>query len=428
MHLSERLAQADQLSRKHLHLPLVSLIFWVVYCLLLVIHCIENTSLIYQNLAWIKGMYLFRNILYLVLFIKAGFFAAYRPNQLWYMLGVLLAALACILCSGDFTFMEFAIVAIAAKNIPPRRLVKVFAIIKATALVLTLLLYAANILPTIYYENSTDVNNTFGFCHRNVLGANMYTLCLCWFYLRYQKLCKWDYIVWAVLSAATYLLADSRTTLLIMAVTIALFWVLRRKETSILTWPHLRKALLAFFLSLFLVSLVCTIFYKRYNVFWEFIDSIFTKRLRFSHQCLVEYGLSLFGTRIDLVSTLQAQYDSEATRLILDNAYMRALLYDGIVPCLILLIVYLRALNLACVRKHGALIGTLLIMAVCGFSERFMLDVHYNFPLLVACITFFRHSNTTDDTTYLPFEYAAEVLIQIRNRFKTTFPRTPEAK
>lgn len=429
MHLSERLAKADQLSRKHLHLSLISLTFWVVYCLLLIIHCVENTSLIYQNLPWINGMYLFRNILYVVLLMKAGFLTTYRAGQLWSILGVLLAAGLCVIFSGDFTFMEFAIIAIAAKDISPRRVVKVFAVIKATALVMTLMLYSANILPTIYYENSTDVNNTFGFCHRNVLGANVYILCLCWFYLRYQKLSKWDYIVWAALSVATYLLADSRTTLLIMAVTIALFWALRMKETAVLNWPHLRKALPAFFLGLFLVSLICTIFYKRYNEFWEFVDTIFTKRLRFSHQCYAEYGLSLFGARIDFVSTLQAQNDSEATRLILDNAYMRSLLYDGIIPCMIMLIVYIRALVLGCKRKHGALIGTLLVMAVCGFSERFMLDVHYNFPLLVACITFFRCKKSTGDTTtYLPFEYAAEVLKKIRSRFKTTFPDTPEAE
>jgi len=427
MRLSKHLAQADQISRKHLHLSLVSVLFWVVYCLLLVIHCIENTSLIYQNLAWIKGMYILRNILYLVLLAKAGFLTAYQPGQLWGILGILLSAVLCAVFSGDLTLVEFSIVAIAAKDVSPRQLVKVFTIIKAAALVLTLSLYAAKILPTIYYENSTDVNNTFGFCHRNVLGANMYTLCLCWFYLRYQKLRAWDYLLWGVLSIGTYLLADSRTTLLIMAMTVLLFLGMRLWEKKILTWPHLKKAVIGVFIGLFLISLVCTVFYKRYNEFWEFIDKIFTKRLRFANQCLYRYGLSMFGSRIDFVSTLQAQMDPEAARLILDNAYMRVLIYNGIIPCLLMLYFYIRALGLACLRKHGALLCCLLIMAVCGFSERFMLDVYYNIPLLIACMVIFRR-NSAQHNVRLPFEYAAEVLEQIKAWFRTNYPRSPEDK
>lgn len=423
MRISERLAQADHLTRKHLRLSLPALIFWVVYCLLLVIHCVENTSLIYEDLPWMKGMYLLRNVLYLVLLVKAGFLTLYRPRELWCILGVLVSAVLCVIFSGDFTLMEFAIIAIAAKEIAPRQLVKVFAIIKAAAMVLTLLLCFTHILPTIYYENTNDFNNTFGFCHRNVLGANMYVLCLSWFYLRYEKLTKWDYLLWGVLSIATYLLADSRTTLLMMVMIIGGFFLLRWKQTLVMDWPHLRKALLGFLLGLFLISLICTVFYKRWNDFWEFVDKIFTKRLRFAHQCLDQYGLSLFGTKIDFVSTLQAQNETDATRLILDNAYMRAFLYDGIIPCVLFLVFYLRSFILALQKKHPALMAGLLFMAICGFSERFMLDAHYNFPLLIACISLFCRDRNTEQ---LPFEYAATVIDQIKVWFRTNYPRDPE--
>ena len=50
-------------------------IFWVSYLLLLVIHCIENTSVIYSDAVWVEGMYLFRNLLYLVLLARLGMLA-----------------------------------------------------------------------------------------------------------------------------------------------------------------------------------------------------------------------------------------------------------------------------------------------------------------------------------------------------------------
>ena len=45
-------------------------IFWCGFVLLLVIHCIENTSVIYSEAVWLNGMYLFRNLLYLILIGK----------------------------------------------------------------------------------------------------------------------------------------------------------------------------------------------------------------------------------------------------------------------------------------------------------------------------------------------------------------------
>ena len=429
MDITKKLTHFDDLSRNRLRLSLMQLIFWASFCLLLVIHCIENTSLIYEDLGWMKAMYMLRNVMYVLLLAKAGFLAIYRPKELWCMLAVLPAGVLCVLCSGDFALMEFAVIVIAAKDIPARKLVKVFAIIKAAAIVLTLALAAAKILPNIVYENTDQADHyTYGFCHRNVLGANMAVLCLAWFYLRYKKLQLWDYALWVVLTAATYLLADSRTSLLIMVLSIGMVFACHWYEERILKMPRMRQILVGCFVGLFLISLVCTVFYKRYDPFWEFVDKIFTKRLRFAHQCLDTYGFSLFGQEMDFVSTLDAQNDAEATRLILDNAYMRGLLHNGIIPCALFLFAYCKSLDRAWLRKNLPLIVGMAVMAIYGMSERFMLDVYYNFPLLVACLTLFRQPNAQNADTYrLPFEYAREVGLKLWQWCRKRFGKTTEA-
>ena len=415
MNLTDKLWCLDHLSRSKLRLSLVELICWAAFSLLLVIHCVENTSLIYQDLPWMDTMYLFRNLLYLVLLFKAAFLSVYRPKELWCVVAVLLAGTLCFICSGDFTLMEFAIIVIAAKDISPRSLVNAYAVIKTAAILLTLTLAAMNILPNIVYENGDrDAYYTYGFCHRNVLGANMAVLCLAWLYLRYQKMQRRDLVLWGVLTVVTYLVAVSRTSLIIMVLTIVLVYGCRRMENRILKMSHMRKILLGFFLGLFLLCLVCTVFYARYNEFWEFVDKIFTKRLRFSHQVLDEYGFSLFGQEIKFVSTLEALNDSSSTRLILDNAFMRALLYNGIIPGGLFLAVYCKALDRAWLQKNLPVVTGMLVMAVYGMSERFMMDVNYNFPLLMACLSLFRQQETQSEDAYrLPFEYALEVLAGI---------------
>ena len=107
---------------------------------------------------------------------------------------------------------------------------------------------------------------------------------------------------------------------------------------------------------------------------------------------------------------------------------MRALIYNGIIPCVIFFFLYIRAMHLAATRKHSALIATLVLMAICGISERFMLDVYYNFPLLICCAALLRQSSASEEITHLPFEYAKKVIVQIRDWYITTFPRDPEAE
>ena len=91
-----------------------------IYCILLAIHCVENTSLVYLDLAWMKWMFMFRNGLYVLLLFKAGFLSVYRIEELWSILGILIAGGLCMLCCDDFTMLEFVIAVIAFKDLPPR--------------------------------------------------------------------------------------------------------------------------------------------------------------------------------------------------------------------------------------------------------------------------------------------------------------------
>lgn len=386
-------------------------VFWLSMILLLVIDSIENTSVIYSNSSWLTAMYLFRNLLYLVLIAKIVFLSVYKKEE---MIGVVITGIigfASLLGSGDFALFKLVIVIIAAKDVDFHKFVKVFAIIKGTAVVLTLLFWRIGILGTLYYQDDkVGYYNTYGFCHRNVLGANVAILCLAWFYLKYRRLKIQDVIVWSAVAAVFYRLAASRTSLLIMMLTIVGVYLFQKKEQLIMNYPKTRKILLWGFVSIVFLCILCTIFYVRYNFFWEIIDKIFTKRIRFAHYCFKEYGLSLFGHRIPFVSSIQAQ-NGDIDKLILDNAYMRALLYYGIIPGVFYLFSYFKALEMSFLKKDCALVVSLVIFAVYGLSERYMLDVCYQFPLIVACGQyFFSRDDSTVNIRKLPLEYGYDII------------------
>lgn len=383
------------------------LVFWPAFVLLLTIHCIENTSLTYTQPGWLKTMYLFRNLLYLVLLAKAIFLTQYRAKELWAILGVLGLAGVCFICSDDFTLLEFAIVAIAAKDIPKRQLLLVFMGIKGISVMLTLLLSDLSLLPKLYYIHNDAPLDTLGFCHRNVLGSNMAVLCLSWLYLRFRRLHWADIGIWLVLTVVTYFLAISRSSLIIMLGSIALMVLVRIFGPRIRSFPHTGKILAGAFLAMFLLSLLGTLFFEEKDPLWELLDDFLSKRLSFAQECFVGYGIAPFGQEIPFVGTMESIL-TDAHRLILDNSYMRALILDGAFPGGLFLSLYLVCLVRSWRRNNLGLSTCLLVIGIYGLSESFMLDVFYSFPMLLGCMSLFR--KPTPEEAWKPLPYAWHIL------------------
>ena len=354
-------------------------------------------------------MYLFRNLLYLVLLAKIGFLSVYTKRELICVAAFLTIGLLSFLGSGDYGLLEFFILMFAAKEESSVKLTVVFFLIKGAALIITIFLWRIGILAALYYQDDkVGYYNTYGFCHRNVLAANVAVVCLAWLYLRYRRLKIWDVAVWGIVALATYRFAVSRTGLIIILLSIFGIYFFRKKNISILNFPYLRKVFCWGFLGLILISVIGTVFYSGDSPLWSLIDSIFTKRFQFAHYCFEEYGLSLFGQHIPLVSSIAAQND-QGTRLILDNAYMRGILYYGVIPGTLFLTAYFKALDMALRKRSGKLIFCLGIFAIYGLSERYMLDVYYQFPLLVAwCKYFFKDRRSMKEERKLPLGHMSD--------------------
>lgn len=388
--------------RKH-QPSLGELVFMPTFILLVAIHCIENTSLNYYPPAWMPVIYLYRNLLYGILLVKIVFLSTYRDKEIWAVLAVLAGAAVCYLCTRDLQMIEWVTIAIAAKNVPKQRLLYAFLLTKAAAIALTLLLYEVGVLPTLYYFNSDNsVYNTMGFCHRNVLGANMAVLCLGWFYLRFRNLTILDVLFWLVISAVTYFLAISRTSLIIMVLIVVVMYAFRKLDRLITATPQLRWIFPGIFVAMFLVCFLCACFYQKYDPMWSVLDDIFTKRISFANRVMEDHGLSLFGQDLPFVTTMAAQI-SNTKSLILDNAYMRAMLFFGIIPGLTFMGLYALTIFRSCEKKRTALVAALLVMAVFGLSESYMLDVFYNFPLLLGLTTLFRRPAPEEAQRPVPY-------------------------
>ncbi len=368
--------------RRH-RLPVPELFFLLVFSALLVIHCIENTSLVYSGYLWLDGMYSLRLLLYLAVLVKLIFYSSYHVNDLIALAVILLIAVISYSKCGDSDIFELFLLAAAAKDVNPRHIVTLFFVIKSCALLLTMVLWKCGILPTLYYDNGSSYYNTYGFCHRNVLGANIVVLCLAWFFLRYDRLKLRDVILWVAIALGVYRLVYSRSSIIIIILIAICTYLFRQTEDFIFRRRYMRTVFLCAMMMLILISLWWMLCYSSTSAFWQTLDSFFTTRIKSANYCYETYGLSLFGQEIPFVSSLQAQL-LDITKLILDNAYARLFLYYGIVPAVVYFYLYFRMLGCAFDTKNGAILMSLFLFAVYGLSERYMLDAYYQFPFLIA--------------------------------------------
>lgn len=386
---------------------LPELLFWWCFFLLLVIHCIENTTLTFVQPRWLKGMYLFRNLLYLILLGKIAFLTHYRTGQLWALLGLMLSAGISFLFTGEFTLLEFLLVVFAAKDVPSQKIIWMLVVVKGAAVAATLLCSDLNLLPKLYYIHEDAPLDTLGFCHRNVLGSNMVVLCLCWLYLRYRRLCWLDLLGCVTLAFATYFLCISRSSLLIMLLSIAAFFLVRTYYKQIRRFPYTGKIVHGLFLSFLLLSLLGTVFYDQYSDFWRFMDSLLTRRLSFANECFDQHGFTLFGQEMPFSGTMNSSM-TEQRRLILDNSYMRSLIYHGLIPGGLFLFQFWFCLYRSWKKKLLPMVLSLLIIAMYGVSESFMLDVFYCFPMMAVCVELLRQPK--EGPTFTPMEYTLRTL------------------
>ena len=358
-------------------------VFMISFSVLLVIHCLENTALVYNADSWMSMLYTLKKIIYLLLVAKIVFLSTFSIIELFVTVVVLVIMGVGYYCCGDFGLLELGIILVSAKDIDIKHISQPYFYIKGFAIPLTIFAWRIGVIPTLYYKNENGFYNTMGFCHRNVLGANITILCIAWFFLRYNKVGWSDIIIWSVLARTVYILAYSRSSTIIILLTVMSVSFFRLHESRILP-GKISYAMLSNTVIIFLViSITCTLLYSNKSVVWKYVDAIFTRRFSFSKYCLSTYGISIWGQKIPFVNSLQAQ-KLGSDKLILDNAYTRAIIYYGLLPGGLFLWVNNLVIKTAWLKKDGAAVICLVIMAIYGLSERYMMDAYYQLPLILA--------------------------------------------
>lgn len=336
---------------------------------------------------------------YLVLFLLLIKIISYQRYSKRELIGVGLYGFLVILVTVRSGFnnnlISFTMFALAFKNENLNRAIRMIyrvgLILVPTIIILSLLGVFEN---RITYRGSGIARYTLGFYHANTLGMYVFVIIGCRFYLHFQKLRRRDYII--ALAAAFFCYAvpnsQSATLLLILLLVVMLAYKLAQKVSAE------KFILYGLFIGAFACNAISVILsnidLNRYPLLSLF-DVAISGRFSICHHDITVCGITWFGQSIEVIGTeiFSTLGISQAHVVVtLDNSYCSILLIYGIVMYVIFSVLFLYNMFLQIKKQRPAVVIFLFLTAVCGVTERTMINLAINVFLLSFADVFYDHT------------------------------------
>ena len=278
---------------------------------------------------------------------------------------------------------------------------KVFRIAYRTSMLGTLIVtgcYLSGIINSSVTNSLRDGVNvarySMGFSHPNAFAAIVLQLTVLYLYFNYKKVKTGSLLLCVGFNYLSYRITYSRTsfTLAILFLIIVFCY----KNSSIIRiekiWNWIVNNITKILLFVGLVgSVYVAMNYKQNLWLFNFLsngDTLQT-RVRLMGQALEIYPITLLGQVVNTIKSSEYSF-ALGNGVVLDNAYIFSLLAYGILPTIILVVLYYITLQKEYFSKNILFIISAVIFIILGFSEKYFMSPMYNFTLLGLSETFYQ--------------------------------------
>lgn len=239
-----------------------------------------------------------------------------------------------------------------------------------------IIFYLTGITCNVMSEVSYRAGNSLGTGHANVIAALCVNLFLAYSYIYLKEKRYIIVLISSMIVGFIWKLTYSKTSVVLLVVfsaLVLLYDVMLKTRTQKMMKVLKILVILAIGSSVYLMISGNQISYIS--------DSGFSVRFSQAFIIFQKYGINLFGNNIEFISTIDASRLG-IVALILDNAYLRLLLYYGIVPTILFIVIIICILRNVVNKKDYLLLIIACIFIIGGIMEKYILLLNMNFTLL----------------------------------------------
>ena len=340
------------------------------------------------------------NFLFLVvLLLGLRFLYKMRVSYKYLILSILLLLSGVLVYfqTNRLNFLVYSMLLVLLVNVDMKVVLRNYVVVAGILVVGVFLLSLVGMVPNLQYNRAGVIRNSFGFIYPTDFASHCFYLFLAISYLLKDKFIWTRSLFGVLLSAFIIKYCDARLnalSILLATVIFIYFYYSNGKKLKIF-------ALLPYSAVVF-ASVVTYLSYKFSwsNPFLVSINKLITGRLALGRNAFDTFGVHLFGTRNVQFIGSGGKTESVIGYNYVDSSYVQMLFTYGIVPVVLLLIIYVVASRKQYKEGQYLLVAILSLIAFNCMIEAFWFVPTYNiFMFLLFTTNTFSEKESNDSVT-----------------------------
>ncbi|RKV85246.1 MAG: polysaccharide polymerase [Streptococcus sp.] len=339
------------------------------------------------------------NFLFLVvLLLGLRFLYKMRVSYKYLILSILLLLSGVLVYfqTNRLNFLVYSMLLVLLVNVDMKVVLRNYVVVAGILVVGVFLLSLAGIVPNLQYNRAGVIRNSFGFIYPTDFASHCFYLFLAISYLLKDKFIWTRSLFGVLLSAFIIKYCDARLNALsILLATVIFIYFYYSKEKKLKIFALFPYSAVIF------ASIVTYLSYKFSwsNPFLVSVNKLITGRLALGRNAFDTFGVHLFGTRNVQFIGSGGKTESVIGYNYVDSSYVQMLFTYGIVPVVLLIIIYVVASKKQYKDGQYLLVAILSLIAFNCMIEAFWFVPTYNiFMFLLFTTNTFSKKESNDIT------------------------------
>ncbi|MFS9243851.1 polysaccharide polymerase [Streptococcus infantis] len=339
------------------------------------------------------------NFLFLVvLLLGLRFLYKMRVSYKYLILSILLLLSGVLVYfqTNRLNFLVYSMLLVLLVNVDMKVVLRNYVVVAGILVVGVFLLSLVGIVPNLQYNRAGVIRNSFGFIYPTDFASHCFYLFLAISYLLKDKFIWTRSLFGVLLSAFIIKYCDARLNALsILLATVIFIYFYYSKEKKLKIFALFPYSAVVF------ASIVTYLSYKFSwsNPFLVSVNKLITGRLALGRNAFDTFGVHLFGTRNVQFIGSGGKTESVIGYNYVDSSYVQMLFTYGIVPVVLLIIIYVVASRKQYKDGQYLLVAILSLIAFNCMIEAFWFVPTYNiFMFLLFTTNTFSEKESNDIT------------------------------
>ena len=353
-----------------------------------------STTMLDRTFFQVKANFLFL----VVLLLGLRFLYKMRVSYKYLILSILLLLSGVLVYfqTNRLNFLVYSMLLVLLVNVDMKVVLRNYVVVAGILVVGVFLLSLAGIVPNLQYNRAGVIRNSFGFIYPTDFASHCFYLFLAISYLLKDKFIWTRSLFGVLLSAFIIKYCDARLNALsILLATVIFIYFYYSKEKKLKIFALFPYSAVIF------ASIVTYLSYKFSwsNPFLVTVNKLITGRLVLGRNAFDTFGVHLFGTRNVQFIGSGGKTESVIGYNYVDSSYVQMLFTYGIVPVVLLIIIYVVASKKQYKDGQYLLVAILSLIAFNCMIEAFWFVPTYNiFMFLLFTTNTFSKKESNDIT------------------------------